>query len=383
MRNLKYKKLHGLLGLTLIFSCPAFSSSFLKAEDCGNCTYDEAKKIAESETPEMDCVWDIPPNTQPEVGDSQLCYAKPQTIVIISPTTQKAYKFRTQKVQINANNPRKVQSRTDVQDLTLSDNENGILASYYSLENTLSQSIENASAYAYVTQSNATKFSVMNVAGSSGDGACDALKFFKNNTEKEALYKEFTDNIIKEMQGSSWSDFIDSEKVNGVGLSIGLTEVGFNISFTHKDNDIFVTKAYGGTKNVLAFKAQYHGSVILDPGHTNGRGFTVGRSSTINLAYNLDLEGSHIDGIRGDELFSNKGNLINLTDRQDVSQCLKDFIEDNSEEIRPDSGGTFPGVPHSITDGGSDGFIHTCVRRMTTYWDGHQFSKGSVIAWGC
>lgn len=331
--------------ILILFSLAFSRFSFAATVDvyaCDSCDYDKAVVIAKEHPKLPNCRWEPVNGGQIEFGSSLfICDTSSTDLIIANARTKKAFKFNVKTTNISSTTPN-YGYRSTVKDLSLSSAEIDLLHEFY----TIDQDFKNAVSSVGTTTFNSTQlFAQLNI--SSNDNSCTShpTGYFDNLRTQNEIHDGLTSKITEELDGAAWFDFIEDTDFTGGGLTLSKGSLGFQISLQHNEIGTFVTKVYEDTNNMLNFEVKYHGEIDL-----NG-------DRKLALSYKLNRGVSTIDGIRMNMLFAPTVDLSGTL----ISNCLRDLIERNSEEVEiiTPGGGT-------VGDPGDSSGAGMCLKKVKT-----------------
>lgn len=293
-------------------------ASELVAYACDTCDSQGAQVLAKSYTPQVQCTFTNPPGTWPTPDDVD-CYGPPAQVIVVNPLTQQAFKYRVQ--QMCQGN--QCDSDVSLTHLTLSVDEQWIMATYYDIDSTMRSSIGQMSGMMALALSNEYLYST-----NSASEQCPAnpMDYFTNPTTQRNIEREIATNVSSKVGNRPWSEYITTNYVGPSSFQIGKGTANVTIDQKSVSQPAFERYFFGTDNsfrlnNNLNFRVNYLGRISDQPG-----------VSTMGLQLIVDRSTSWVDGFRLSNLTPN-GGTVDLSGSLDSMPCFKQFLESQQSEI--------------------------------------------------
>ncbi|MCF2846836.1 hypothetical protein NH514_06555 [Pseudoalteromonas sp. ACER1] len=342
-----------LSGLAFFTNKINASQEPMEVYSCDTCDYEKASIIAKEHFKIPSCRWEAVPGGQVEFGQSLfICDTSSKDLIVANPIEKIAFKFNVRATNISSTTPEYGFTST-VNDLSLTTSEKDLLNTFYTIDQDFRSAVSSSS---YISSSVLQSSFQQMYNTSNNEDNCNThpTSYFESPRSQSEVHDELTNNLANELDGANWFDFFEDTDFSGGGLTLSKDGLGFQINLQHNEIGTFISKVYGSSNNLLNFEVKYSGEI------------NIGGTRKLNLTYKLNRGASTIDGIRMNLLFSP---VVDLTDVA-ISNCLSDFIEENSEIIDSGSGGGSgtpdEGEPGSGQTGGGSSIGGSCTRKVKT-----------------
>ncbi|MCF2899998.1 MULTISPECIES: hypothetical protein [unclassified Pseudoalteromonas] len=305
-----------LSGLSLFTGKIHASQELIEVYSCNTCNYEKAKTIAKEHLAQPDCQWEPSSNERLNLSQPILkCDTSSKNLIIANPLDKRAFKFNV-KATNNSSTPQEKEIISTIESLSLTTSEKDLLKAFYNIDRGFRTAVSKSS---YIISSKIQSPLELKSTSSNNEDSCAShpISYFGNQQYQANLHEDLTKLIEKELFDANWFDNFKVSDVTESVLKLSKGDFGFQISLQHNEIGSYISKVYGSSDNLLNFEVKYNGE------------FNIGGTRKLNLTYKLNRGASTIDGIRMNLLFSP---VVDLTDVA-ISNCLSDFIEENSKVI--------------------------------------------------
>ncbi|SET62495.1 hypothetical protein [Thalassotalea agarivorans] len=277
---------------------------------CKDCTLTEAETIAIENAPVNDC--DIYRNG----STASFCEAVRQDILIPVTNTRYVYKFVVTTTIDSQNRP-----VVNLFRFPLTTDQTSLMNMYFDFNEEMQAAISNASIdeSEMFPEPNFTITSFSPENGTSAGNECKnhPTQYFRGLNEKRAIRSELAARITAAINGSTAVEFTQEPLPTGGGLNLATNGAAVSVNFQYFQANQIVTR---GTdfNNRLAFDVNIAGDV------------TSNNVAVFSLTLNKTF--TKIDGLKYSELFGSDVDLAGVG----ISNCLRKFLEEESEEVPED-----------------------------------------------